>query len=126
MAAQPLGVELKLDELKLHRYRDSRTGQVDAQKLVDALHTKVAEQLSLVQWRQLVAETPTDRGMCHGKDLLRAVAVVFKDDLRAGTITADQLARDLRLSADQGHLDDWDVVRRIRVWQRENGRSILR
>ncbi|MGW7668206.1 hypothetical protein ACWGJX_13885 [Streptomyces sp. NPDC054775] len=125
MAAQPLGVELNLDELRLHKFRNSRNGAVEVQKLIDSVHTKVAHLVSLREWRELVSATPDDRGMCHGKDLLRAVAVVIKDDLKAGVVTAEQLARNLRLSADQGQLEKWDVVRRIKNWQQVNGRSIL-
>ncbi|MEQ6025507.1 hypothetical protein SOM70_23345 [Streptomyces salinarius] len=125
MAAQPLGVPLNLDDVKISRYWDSRTDSMDFAKLVDAMHSKVSDVISFNDWRTLVAESPDDMGMCHGKDLLRSVAHVLRSDYRVPDMTSDLLARMMRAHLSREYLGKWEVIRRIRAWQQASQRYIL-
>ncbi|MEU1863253.1 hypothetical protein [Streptomyces gardneri] len=125
MAAKPLGIPINLDDVKISRYWDARKGEMNSARLVDAMHTKVSEAVTFEQWRDRVDATPTDFGMCHGKDLVRAVAFLLKTEHRSDGITVDSLARVMRSSISPAHLKSWDVVRRIESWQQANRRDVF-
>ncbi|WP_123954008.1 hypothetical protein [Streptomyces nigra] len=126
MAAQPLGIPLEWGDVKIARYWDSRTESVNFTKLIDAMHSKVSDEVSFAEWRKLATETPEDTGMCHGKDLVRILASLLKSDYRVENVTADVLARMMRANLTSEYLDSWGVVRRIKTWQEGNRRQILR
>ncbi|MEV7739754.1 hypothetical protein AB0O75_48375 [Streptomyces sp. NPDC088921] len=125
MAAQPLGIPLKLEELKISRYWDSSTQTFDFTKLVRAMHTKVSSIVDLGEWSKLAEASPSDRAMCHGKDLLRALSFLLKDNYGVD-VSPDVLAKMMRSSLTGDDLENWDVIRRIRVWQNINRRNVLR
>ncbi|SCK28058.1 hypothetical protein YWIDRAFT_01421 [Streptomyces sp. SceaMP-e96] len=125
MAAQPLGIPLKLDELKIARYWDPKTGSMDFAKLVDAMHSKVSDVIGFHEWRALACGTPQDDGMCHGKDLLRALTFLLKSDWRVDNITDDLLIKMMRAILNDNHMNSWDVIRRIKAWQKMHRRYVL-
>lgn len=126
MAAQPLGIPLDWGDVKIARYWDPRTESVDFAKFIDAMHSKVSDEVSFIEWRKLATETPEDVSMCHGKDLVRILASLLKSEYRVENITADGLARMMRANLTRDYLDSWGVVRRIKTWQVGNQRQILR
>ncbi|MET7797054.1 hypothetical protein [Streptomyces decoyicus] len=126
MAAQPYGIPLAIDEIKIRKYWDVKTGEMDLGKLIIATHSKISEVLILEEWRRLVLATPDDRAMCHGKDLVRAISFVLREVFRVDAATPDTITRFLRIGMTDKHLSAWDLVRRVRKWQTENRRSILR
>ncbi|WP_405990801.1 hypothetical protein [Streptomyces sp. NBC_00986] len=125
MAAQPLGIPLDLDDVKISRYWNSKTASMNFARLVDAMHSKVSDVVSFNDWRALVAESPDDMGMCHGKDLLRSVAYVLKSEYRVADMTSDLLARLMRAHLTGDYLEKWDVIRRIKTWQQASQRYVL-
>lgn len=125
MAAQPLGIALELGELKISRYWDAGKQSMDFSRLVDAMHSKVSPVVGFREWRQLVQESPQDSGMCHGKDLVRAIAHVLKVEYRVESATPDVLVKMMRSSLNGQHLDSWEVIRRIKAWQERHRRLVL-
>lgn len=124
MAAQPLGVPLHLEDLKLARYWNTNTRSTDLGKLIRAMHTKVADEIGASEWLKLVEQTPRDSGMCHGKDLVRALSFLLRENYRV-EVTAESLARMMRSALTSEALETWDVIRRIRAWQVANQRYVL-
>ncbi|NEC06151.1 hypothetical protein [Streptomyces sp. SID7909] len=124
MATLPLGIPLHLEDLKLGRYWDNAARTMDLGKLTRAMHTKVANKIDLSEWVKLVEETPEDSGMCHGKDLVRAISFLLKGNYRVD-VTAESLARMMRSGLTSELLEGWDVIRRIRAWQATNRRYVL-
>ncbi|MCL6286740.1 MULTISPECIES: toprim domain-containing protein [Streptomyces] len=125
MAAQPLGIPIHLDDVKMPRYWDNKDQSINSQKLTDAMHSKVSEVVGFQEWRELVEKSPADPGMCHGKDLARNLASLLKSDHRVDGITADRLVQMMRAHLDNEHLSRWDVVSRIRGWQKLHHRFVL-
>ncbi len=125
MAAKPLGVPLDLADVKLARYWDSKNSVMNYGKLVSAMHTKVAEVIGFDDWRKLVDRAPEDRGMCHGKDLVRALSFLLKSEYRVESATPDLIVRMMRANLNEKHLDAWDVVRRVRAWQQRHHRQVF-
>ncbi|MFC8937181.1 hypothetical protein ACFT1B_03450 [Streptomyces griseoincarnatus] len=124
MAAQPLGVPLHLEDIKLARYWNTTTRTMDLGKLIRAMHTKVADEVGVSDWVKLVEQTPEDSGMCHGKDLVRALSFLLKVSYRV-EVTADSIVRMMRSGLTTEVLETWDVIRRIRAWQVANRRYVL-
>ncbi len=125
MIAKPLGIPLNLDDVKIARYWDPKSGSMNYERLVNAMHTKVSDVISFSEWGQLSSNAPQDIGMCHGKDLVKALSFLLKTEYRVEGITTDSVARVLRTSLSQQHLTSWDVVRRIKIWQTINRRFVL-
>ncbi|MEV6194792.1 hypothetical protein AB0M19_20635 [Streptomyces sp. NPDC051920] len=125
MAAQPLGIPLNLDDIKLSRYWDPKTGSVNLTRLVDAMHSKVSSIIDFNGWRKLIADAPEDIGMCHGKDLVRALAFLLKSEYRVDGASVELVARIIRASLAGHHLESWEVIRRIKMWQEMNRRYVL-
>lgn len=124
MAAQPLGIPLHLEDLKLARYWNASTRSMDLPKLIRAMHTKVAEEIDASEWPKLVEQTPVDSGMCHGKDMVRALSFLLREIYRVEA-SAESLARMMRSALSSEALDAWDVIRRIKAWQVTNQRHVL-
>ncbi|MFK4265332.1 hypothetical protein [Streptomyces milbemycinicus] len=125
MAAQPLGIPIDWNDIKLSRYWDSRLGEMNFPRLVDATHSKVSTAIGFNEWRALAKKAPGDAGMCHGKDLVRAIAFLLKTEFRATGVTAETLTKLIRTSLTEHHLGTWDVIRRIKAWQLQNKRHVL-
>ncbi|MGY5120993.1 hypothetical protein ACWC2H_34965 [Streptomyces sp. 900105755] len=125
MAAQPLGIPLNLDDIKLSRYWDAKTGSMNFTRLVDAMHSKVSSVIDFNEWRKLVADTPEDIGMCQGKDLVRALAFLLKSEYRVDGASVEMVVRIIRASLTSHHLESWEVIRRIKRWQENNRRYLL-
>lgn len=125
MAAQPLGVPLGLDKLKIHNYWNRVNAEFDFAKVISALHTKVAAHVTAEAWKELVLSMPDDDGMCHGKDLVRSLALILKQDYGVD-ISGDEIARMMRMSLREDSMKKWDVARRIRDWEEANGRRVLK
>ncbi|MHC8561510.1 MULTISPECIES: hypothetical protein [Streptomyces albidoflavus group] len=124
MAAQPLGIALNLEDLRIVKYWNPGTRHMDADKLVRAMHSKVASAIDLAEWCKLVEQTPTDSDMCHGKDLTRAICFLLKANHRV-EVPVDSIVRMMRSSLTQESMDAWDVIRRIKAWQAINQRFVL-
>ncbi|MEU2655869.1 hypothetical protein ABZ615_11115 [Streptomyces sp. NPDC007325] len=124
MASQPLGVPLSLGEIRLNRYWDPKSRVMDLAKLVRSMHTKISDFATLAEWEEIVHRMPQDSGMCHGKDLVRAFSFLLKSNYGVD-VTPEELTRLIRSTLDAERMDNWDVIRRIRVWQGVNQRIVL-
>lgn len=124
MAAQPLGIPLHLEDLKISRYWDANAQVMDFAKLVRAMHSKVSGVIGLADWCKLTEGTPVDAGMCHGKDQVRALSFLLKSHYRVD-VAPDLLVKIIRSSLTADYLESWDVIRRIKAWQISTQRCVL-
>lgn len=128
MAARPLGVDLELEELDFSKYWIRRAGQFDETKLLRVTGDKLrAAGHKNLDWIDRVRSTPSDSGMCHGKDLISAIrTVLIKDHGVDQKVSTDVLSVMLRLVVDDSRFEEWPVVKRIRKWEAATGSSVLR
>ncbi|MBQ1017992.1 hypothetical protein KBX71_08950 [Micromonospora sp. D93] len=127
MAAQPLGVDLSFDDLELSKYWDKRGHSFKEAKLLDVLEVKIKQAGHGVDWKGLVEATPTDEGMCNGKDTLRAARFLLHHYYKVPNHITDNLVQMMvRMSLDDSAFRQWSVVKRIQAWEGRTGRLVLR
>jgi hypothetical protein len=82
--------------------------------------------IELDDWRQSIEGTPDDVGMCHGKDLVRAVYYFLQANYSLPSdVKAETISRLLRTSLWRQDLARWGVGRRLRNWEEHTGRVLL-
>jgi hypothetical protein len=129
MAAQPLGIELNIDNLSFARYI-LPSGEPDVDKMITTIHSqlkKSAPKLDIDSFRDTFIKTPDDPRLCKGKDLLASAAFVLRSRYRSSNrVNADLLDTLLRtLMADAAVFETWPVIRRIRAWEDVRGVRVL-
>jgi hypothetical protein len=126
MATQPLGVDLNLDDLDFSKYCDRKSVSLSVSKLHSVVATKLARAGVDVNLADLVAATPSDEGMCNGKDLVRAVRFILHRVHRIPLEITDSILRHMvRLALDAKRFEEWSAVQRIRSWEERTGSLIL-
>jgi hypothetical protein len=126
MAAQPLGVDLGFEQLDFSKYWARGAAALDVEKLLQVMGGKLRGCGCDVDLVELIRATPSDTGMCHGKDLLSALRTVLIQEHRVDQkITAELLGMMLRLVLDDARFEQWRVVQRIRAWESKTGARIL-
>jgi hypothetical protein len=123
-AEQNLG--LAFDHIKLRRYRRVGSSQVDVAKLA---HSVVATNEDCPLTRdELMGEArrvPGGAKLRHGKDWLRATAVVLHQDFGVPIARLAELESMLRLALSDVGFAGWEVVKRVRRWEETTGRRVL-
>ena len=128
MAAQPLGVDLELEDIDLNKYWDRKRGRFLSDKLDQVIWERLTKEtnISREDWEERVNQSPSDLLLCHGKDLLKAVQLFFRILYKMDNkITVDMLNIMMRLAMDQPQFERWKVVQRIRQWESRYGRVLL-
>lgn len=127
MAVKPIGVDLELDRLDYSKYWRRGAAALNLRKLMHVIDAKLRTGGCDANLAELVHATPSDNGMCHGKDLLSALRTVLIHEYGVDRkITADLLGIMLRLVLDDTRFEQWRVVERIRSWESKTGAKILR
>jgi hypothetical protein len=128
MAAQTLGVDLKLEKMDLSKYWDRRNERLLWDKLTKVVLDHLREQVDISgeEWAERIVATPSDVKICHGKDMVNAAQyffhILYKVDNK---VTADMLMMMMRLALDQLFFEKWAVVHRMRKWETVHGRYLL-
>jgi hypothetical protein len=128
MAAQPLGVDLSLEDIDFSKYWDKKTKVVLEDKLIRITLDHLAKELNITreEWEERLLATPNTSTVCHGKDLVKAAQMFFRYLYKMDNkITPDILAMMMRLAVDQTLFESWSVVKRIRAWENRCGRKVL-
>lgn len=129
MAAQPLGVDLDLENLDLGKYWDSGSRQCNIEKLNWTVCNKLRRagvRLSKGEWEQRLADTPTDAIVCNGKDLFAAAQMIMRTQYKMSNKYSFEIIVSMaRLSLDEERFERWSVVRRIRQWEKRNSAQLL-
>lgn len=127
MAAQPLGIDLGLDELDLAKIWDKESDAIMTDKLEYITWARLKPSgISREEWHALIEATPTDALMCNGKDLVRATQLFFRKLYRMSNgITCEILTTMLRLAVNEEQFERWSVVSRIHKWEARYGRKLL-
>jgi len=113
----------KFDGLRLGRLQ--RGTRID-QQLATVLHQRSTLTVDVGELIKLVACVPPARNLCHGKDLLAALAVVMRERFNVPTDDLRSMPRLVRAFFDADALARWPVVRYIRRWEIANARRLLR
>jgi hypothetical protein len=126
MAVQPLGVDLRFDELDFSRYWLQQKDEFDATKLLKVISDKLRAAAVDVNLPSILGNVPNDDKMCHGKDLLSAIRTILIRNYSVDKkLTVEHYASMLRLAMDSDVFEDWTVVRRLRKWESTTSRSVL-
>lgn len=128
MAAQPLGLELELDEVDFSKYWDKKAKAA----LVDKLYSVTWEHISKLsdvtydEWSARLDECPNNSMVCNGKDLAKGAQLVFRYMYKMDNkVTTEMLLMMIRLAVDDGIFESWPVVKRIRSWEGAHGRVLF-
>lgn len=122
------GLGLSFDGLRYHRYRSRGEVTADRAKLAKVTREHAGEPVNIdpggLETR--AAAIPGGLRVCHGKDLIGAIAAVLHEDYGVPAEQLRFLPSLLRTAVDSGVLTRWALVRRIRRWETQTGRRVLR
>jgi hypothetical protein len=128
LAAQPLGVDLGLDDIDFSKYWDKQTDILLGEKLDTVIWNLLSKKANIdrSEWDERLLMISNDPKICHGKDLINAAQMFFRILYKMDNkVTSEMLAMMMRLTVDQILLEKWLVVQRIRKWESRYGRSVL-
>jgi hypothetical protein len=123
-AQQHLG--LTFDRIKLRRYREQNSGAIDLRKLANSLIAASDDcPLTPDELLSATAAAPGGIKVRHGKDWLRAIAVVLHQDFGVPTARLAELESMLRMAFTDDGFGRWEVTDRIRRWELASGCRVL-
>ena len=128
MAAQPLGLDLNLDEIDFSKYCDRRSGSIRDGKLNQIVLNHIRKELDITkeEWEGRLLVASRNPILCNGKDLIKATQIFFRYLYQMDSkITPEMLTMMIRLAVDQVLFENWSVVKRIRAWEVRCGRQLL-
>ncbi len=126
MAIQSLGIDVGLAQIDHVKYWSKRDGEFDTHKLNVVVEEKLRREGIVVDLADLVSKTPSDNGMCNGKDLVAAIRFIMHSKYRVGNdISVSILTRMLRLAITNSAFESWSVVRKVRRWEAESDANLL-
>jgi hypothetical protein len=127
MATKPLGVDLGFNDFDFAKYWKKGDNGLDFDKLIRVISDRLKLEGRREDLIELVAATPGDDNMCHGKDLLSALRAVLMKERRLDgkKVTREVLSMMLRIALDDQKFEEWPLVQRIRSWERLTGSIVL-
>jgi hypothetical protein len=129
IAAQPLGVDLELEDMDLAKYWNKSAGEVLTDKLATSIFARLKRggvSLSKAEWLSLIDSTPNDVVVCNGKDLIAAAQMIMRVHYKMNNrVSAEMLTSMMRLAVDDSHFQTWSVVQRIHKWEERSGSFLL-
>ena len=128
MAAQPLGLELDLDQVDFSKYWDKRNRAALTDKLYRIFWQHISErsEVTYEEWTARLSETPNNPMVCNGKDFAKGAQLFFRYLYKMDNkITVDMLLMMIRLAVDESMFESWSVVKRFRAWETRHSRVLL-
>jgi hypothetical protein len=120
------GWDLRFDGIRHHRYRTTNVASADTAKLAVTLcNTSGICPMSPTELDGVAAEMETGPELCHGKDLLDAIATVLHQDYGVEKQRLTALDALCRVAVSKEAFERWMVVRRLVRWQHASGRRVL-
>lgn len=126
-AAQPFGVSLDNLDIAFSRYYDKRARHVNFEKIVRTVGQHLAAGgVPIADWNNAVGLVEEDYRLRKGKDILDAMLCVARSEYGCRNVSREVLLPMLRLASSANVPEELEVIRRLRRWEQQSGRALLR